>query len=48
MDVSLSIGVQKMLRSDKACAEVCFTLGTETGFDKVMNNSGSWGLVKMS
>jgi pyruvate, water dikinase len=44
MDVALSIGVQKMVRSDKASAGVSFTLDTETGFDNVVNISGSWGL----
>lgn len=44
MDVALSIGVQKMVRSDLASAGVSFTLDTETGFDKVINISASWGL----
>lgn len=44
MDVSLSIGVQKMVRSDKACAGVCFTIDPETGFNDVIYISGSWGL----
>lgn len=44
MAVQLSIGVQKMVRSDKASAGVCFTLDTETGFDQVIDISGSWGL----
>ncbi|MEZ0370853.1 MAG: phosphoenolpyruvate synthase, partial [Candidatus Sericytochromatia bacterium] len=44
MKVALSIGVQKMVRSDKACAGVCFTLDPETGFDRVILITGSWGL----
>src|SRR4030067_3159615 len=30
--VALSIGVQKMVRSDKACSGVMFTIDTESGF----------------
>jgi pyruvate,water dikinase len=30
--VALSVGVQKMVRSDKACSGVCFTLEPESGF----------------
>ncbi|WNB16937.1 phosphoenolpyruvate synthase [Marivirga arenosa] len=44
MDVALSIGVQKMVRSDLGSAGVCFSLDTETGFDKVVNITGAWGL----
>ncbi len=44
MKVALSIGVQKMVRSDKACAGVMFTLDPDTGFDKVALISGAWGL----
>lgn len=42
--VYLSIGVQKMVRSDKACSGVMFTLDTETGFKDVVFITGSWGL----
>ncbi|WP_240615644.1 phosphoenolpyruvate synthase [Alteromonas facilis] len=44
MKVALSIGVQIMVRSDKACAGVMFTLDPDTGFDKVALVSGAWGL----
>jgi pyruvate, water dikinase len=44
LQVALSIGIQKMVRSDQACAGVCFTLDTETGFSDVISISGSWGL----
>lgn len=44
MTVALSIGVQKMVRSDKACSGVGFTIDTETGFEKVIYLTGSWGL----
>lgn len=42
--VSLSIGVQKMVRSDLASAGVIFTLDTETGFQDVVFITGSYGL----
>lgn len=44
MAVHLSIAVQKMVRSDKACAGVCFTIDPETGFENAIHISGSWGL----
>lgn len=42
--VYLSIGVQKMVRSDLASAGVMFTLDTESGFPHVVYVSGSYGL----
>lgn len=42
--VYLSIGVQKMVRSDLASAGVIFTLDTETGFPNVAFITGSYGL----
>ncbi|MFA6214943.1 MAG: phosphoenolpyruvate synthase [Patescibacteria group bacterium] len=42
--VGLSIGVQKMVRSDLASSGVMFTIDTETGFEKTILISGSWGL----
>jgi len=42
--IALSAGVQKMIRSDLACAGVAFTLEPETGFDKIIFINGSWGL----
>jgi pyruvate,water dikinase len=42
--VALSVGVQKMVRSDKACAGVGFTLDPESGFRNVVLLSGVWGL----
>ncbi|RDV13552.1 phosphoenolpyruvate synthase [Pontibacter diazotrophicus] len=44
LKVYLSAGVQKMVRSDLASAGVCFTLDPESGFDKVVFITGSWGL----
>jgi pyruvate,water dikinase len=43
-DVYLSIGVQKMIRSDSASAGVIFTIDTESGFRDVVYITGAWGL----
>jgi pyruvate,water dikinase len=42
--VALSVGVQRMVRSDKACSGVAFTLEPESGFRDVIHISGVWGL----
>ncbi|TQV81113.1 phosphoenolpyruvate synthase [Exilibacterium tricleocarpae] len=42
--VAISVGVQKMVRSDLACAGVMFTLDTESGFPDAVLISGAWGL----
>ncbi len=44
MKVALSVGVQKMVRSDKACAGVMFTLDPETGFRDLVLIDAAWGL----
>ncbi|OJI09446.1 MAG: phosphoenolpyruvate synthase [Candidatus Vogelbacteria bacterium CG10_big_fil_rev_8_21_14_0_10_49_38] len=46
-DVLLSVGVQKMVRSDLAAAGVMFSVDTETGFDKVVVINGAYGLGEM-
>ena len=46
-DVALSVGVQKMVRSDKACSGVMFTIDTESGFRNVVEIDASWGLGEM-
>ena len=43
-DVSLSIGVQKMVRSDSAYSGVMFTIDTETGFKDVVFITAAYGL----
>ena len=43
-EVALSAGVQRMCRSDKGAAGVMFTLDTESGFDKVVFITASYGL----
>ncbi len=42
--VLLSVGVQKMVRSDKACSGVGFTLEPESGFENLIHLAGVWGL----
>ncbi len=44
MQVALSIGIQKMVRSDLASSGVIFTIDTETGFRDVVVINGAWGL----
>jgi pyruvate,water dikinase len=44
LKVALSIGVQKMVRSDLAGSGVMFSLDTDTGFRKVVIINASWGL----
>jgi pyruvate,water dikinase len=46
-DVALSVGVQKMVRSDKGSSGVIFTIDTETGFRDVVEIDASWGLGEM-
>ncbi len=42
--VALSIGIQKMVRSDLDASGVMFSLDTETGFRDVVFITGAWGL----
>ncbi|ROR32752.1 phosphoenolpyruvate synthase [Inmirania thermothiophila] len=44
MQVGLSVGVQKMVRSDLAASGVMFTLDTETGFRDVVFITAAYGL----
>jgi len=44
MKVALSVGIQKMVRSDTASAGVMFTIDTETGFQDVVVIDAAWGL----
>ncbi|MBJ7880172.1 phosphoenolpyruvate synthase [Gelidibacter salicanalis] len=43
-DVALSVGVQLMVRADKGCSGVGFTIDPESGFENIMLLSGVWGL----
>lgn len=45
--IALSVGVQKMVRSDKGSSGVMFTLDTESGFRDVVEINASWGLGEM-
>ncbi|HEX08565.1 MAG TPA: phosphoenolpyruvate synthase, partial [Thermoplasmatales archaeon] len=42
--VFLSVGVQKMVRSDLACSGVMFSIDTESGFKDVVYITGAYGL----
>ena len=47
MSVALSIGVQKMVRSDLASSGVIFSIDTESGFKDAILITGSYGLGEM-
>ncbi|PWT76790.1 MAG: phosphoenolpyruvate synthase [Bacteroidetes bacterium] len=42
--IALSVGIQIMVRSDKACSGVGFTLEPESGFRDIIHLAGVWGL----
>ena len=44
MDVAISVGVQKMVRSDKGSSGVIFTIDTESGFERAVLLTGAYGL----
>ena len=44
LKVALSIGIQRMVRSDLGGAGVMFSIDTETGFDKTVIINAAWGL----
>ena len=44
MEVALSIGIQKMVRADKAGSGVMFTIDTENGFPDLVVINAAWGL----
>jgi pyruvate,water dikinase len=44
MKVALSVGVQRMVRSDTGSAGVMFSIDTETGFPDVVLIDAAWGL----
>ncbi len=47
MKVALSVGVQKMVRSDKGASGVMFTVDTESGFRDLVVINAIWGLGEM-
>ena len=44
MEVALSVGVQKIVRSDRGASGVMFTLETESGFPDLVMITGAYGL----
>ncbi|MDP2384776.1 MAG: phosphoenolpyruvate synthase [Bacteroidota bacterium] len=42
--VALSVGIQLMVRSDKACSGVAFTIEPDSGFKNAIVITGCWGL----
>ena len=44
---ALSVGIQKMVRSDLASSGIIFTLDTETGFKNVILINSIWGVGEM-
>ncbi len=44
LSVYLSVGVQKMIRSDLACAGVIFSIDPESGFSNAVYITGAYGL----
>ncbi len=47
LTIALSVGVERMVRSDKNASGVMFTLDTESGFRDLVLINGSWGLGEM-
>lgn len=47
LEFALSVGVQKMVRSDLASSGIIFTLDTETGFKNVLLINSIWGIGEM-
>src|SRR3989344_4226704 len=47
MKVALSVGVQKMVRSDKGASGVMFTVDTESGFRDLVLINAVWGLGEL-
>ena len=44
LDVALSIGVQRMVRSDAGASGVMFSIDTDSGFPRAVVISAAWGL----
>lgn len=44
VNMAISVGIQPMIRSDKASSGVIFTVDTESGFDQVILISATYGL----
>jgi pyruvate, water dikinase len=44
IDIAISVGVQQMVRSDKASSGVAFTIDPDSGFENVIIINSIWGL----
>ena len=44
LDIAISVGVQQMVRSDKASSGVAFTIDPDSGFKNTIIINGCWGL----
>ncbi|MFH1451269.1 MAG: phosphoenolpyruvate synthase [bacterium] len=47
LKIALSVGVQKMIRSDLSSSGIMFTIDTETGFRNVVLINSIWGVGEM-
>ncbi len=47
MAVALSVGIQRMVRADKAGSGVMFSIDTETGFPRAVLINAAWGLGEL-
>ena len=47
MAVALSVGIQRMVRADKAGSGVMFSIDTETGFPRTVLINAAWGLGEL-
>ncbi len=45
--IALSVGIQKMVRSDTACSGVMFSIDPESGFENAVVINATWGLGEM-
>lgn len=45
--IALSVGIQKMVRSDQSSSGVAFSIDTESGFENAIMITGAWGLGEM-
>ncbi|MFV8466132.1 phosphoenolpyruvate synthase [Flavobacterium sp. LB1P62] len=44
LDISISVGIQQMVRSDKAASGVAFTIDPDSGFENTIIINSIWGL----
>ncbi len=44
MDIAISVGIQQMVRSDKAASGVAFTIDPDNGFENTIIINSVWGL----